>query len=77
MIKSIQNDQKNSLKDQNLKKQRNRRNFLPEKKSRLRAFARTRAKNRLLYNFCISSLTLANSDAHPQCVKDQFWNNPY
>ena len=34
-------------------------------------------KNRFLYNFCISSLTLANSDAHPQCVKDQFWNHPY
>ena len=49
MIKSVQNDQKNSLKDQNLKKQRNRRIFFKvvtwRKKSRLRAFARTRAKN--------------------------------
>ena len=49
MIKSIQNDQKNSSKDQNQENGEIRDFFqsgdMKNEKSRLRAFARTRAKN--------------------------------
>ena len=58
MIKSIQNDQKNSSKDPNYQKWRNWRIFSkwwPEEKSRLRAFARMRAKNAFLAN-CRSNI---------------------
>ena len=52
MIKSIQNDQKNSSKDQNQEKGEIRDFFqsgdMKIEKSRLRAFARTRAKNNKL-----------------------------
>ena len=68
MIKSIQNDQKNSSKDQNQENGEIRdffqSGFMKNEKSRLRAFARTRAKNNVFFSIITFQELSEDGDSH-------------